>query len=263
MKPNRFKQAIAEGRVPLGHMIWEFGTRGMAKILDQAGLDFVLIDMEHTGFDTERVADLIAWFKATPIAPFIRVPQRLYHFLARVMDAGALGVMVANVESAQQAREIVQAVKYGPLGNRGLGLGGAHNDFVPPDPAAYLRQANDNTTIICQIESKTGVSNVDEIAAVDGVDVVWVGHFDLTQSMGIVGQFQHPDFLNAMRSVVEAANKRHKRAGIQPGNAAQADEWMAMGFNVISWGSDVAVYRTALNSAISALREKAAKAAAR
>jgi 2-keto-3-deoxy-L-rhamnonate aldolase RhmA len=263
MKPNRFKQAISEGRVPLGHMIWEFGTRGMAKVLDQAGLDFVLIDMEHTGFDTERVADLIAWFKATSIAPFVRVPQRLYHFLARVMDAGALGVMVANVETGQQAREIVDAVKYAPLGNRGLGLGGAHNDFVPPDPVAYIRHANENTTIICQIESKTGLTNVDEIAAVEGVDVLWLGHFDLTQSMGILGQFQHPDFLKAMRSVVEATRKVHKRCGIQPGSAAQADEWMAMGFNVISWGSDVAVYRAAMNSAIASLREKAAKAVAR
>lgn len=263
MKPNRFKQAIAEGRVPLGHMIWEFGTRGIAKVLDQVGLDFVLIDMEHTGFDTERVADLIAWLKATPIAPFVRVPQRLYHFLARVMDAGALGVMVANVETASQAREIVQAVKYAPLGNRGLGLGGAHNDFAPPDPVGYIRQANENTTIICQIESKTGLANVNEIAAVEGVDVLWVGHFDLTHSMGILGQFEHPDFLKALQTVVAAARQLSKLAGIQPGNAAQAEQWMAIGFNVISWASDVAVYRSAMSSAISALREKAAGAVAK
>ena len=124
MKPNLFRGVAAEGRIPVGHMIWEFGTRGIAKILENAGLDFVLIDMEHTSFDMERVADLIAWFKATPIAPFVRVPQGFYHFLARVMDAGALGAMVANVESAEQAKAIVDAVKYAPLGHRGVGLGG-------------------------------------------------------------------------------------------------------------------------------------------
>ena len=99
MKPNRFRQVVKEGRIPLGTMVWEFGTRGMPKILEAADLDFVLIDMEHSTFDGERVADLLALFKATPIAPFVRVPQLLYHFLARTMDAGALGVMVANVET--------------------------------------------------------------------------------------------------------------------------------------------------------------------
>src|SRR5687768_15292498 len=145
MKPNRFREVQQSGGIPIGHMIWEFGTRGIARILASTGIDFVLIDMEHTGFDTERIADLMAWFKATDIAPFVRVPQNLYHFLARTLDAGALGVMVANVESAEAAREIVSAVKYAPLGNRGVGLGGAHTDYLVPDPASYFKQANENT----------------------------------------------------------------------------------------------------------------------
>src|SRR5436190_6826146 len=121
MKESRLQRILRQGGVPVGDMIMEFSTRGIAKILDAAGVDFVLIDMEHTGFDTERIADLVAWFKATPIAPLVRVPQGLYHFLARTMDAGALGVMVGNVETAQQARDIVRAAKYAPLGNRGVG----------------------------------------------------------------------------------------------------------------------------------------------
>src|SRR6202035_22999 len=198
MKPNRFQRVLREGGSPAGHMIMEFGTRGIAKILEAADVDFVVIDMEHTGFDTERIADLIAWFKATTIAPFVRVPQPLYHFLARTMDAGALGVMAGNVETAEQARSIVQAVKYAPMGNRGLGLGTAHNDYRPPDPVAYFRQSNESSTVICQIESTKGLANVDAIAATDGVDVLWIGHFDLTQSMGIPAQFHHADFLAAV-----------------------------------------------------------------
>ena len=123
-----------------------------------------------------------------------------------------------------------------------------------PDPVAYFREANQNTTVICQIESVTGVANLDAIAATEGVDVLWVGHFDLTQSMGIPAEFHHPRFLEAMRAVVETAKKHGKLAGIQPQNAAQAGEWIAMGFNVISWGSDVTVYREALRSAVTALR---------
>ncbi len=254
MKPNRLRQALDEGRPAVGHMIMEFATRGVAKIVEQAGLDFLLIDMEHTGFDTERIADMMAWLKATPVAPIVRVPQGLYHFLARTMDAGALGVMVANVETAAQARDIVGAVKYAPLGRRGVGLGTAHTDYVVPDPVAYFEESNRNTVVICQIESVTGLANLEAIAATEGVDILWVGHFDLTQSMGIPGQFQHPRFLEAMQQVVEVGRRFGKARGVQPNTREQAGQWMGIGFNVISWSSDIAVYRSALAAAVAGLR---------
>jgi 2-keto-3-deoxy-L-rhamnonate aldolase RhmA len=255
MKPNKFQRVLREGRSPAGHMIMEFATRGIAKILEAADVDFVVIDMEHTGFDTERIADLIAWFKATDIAPFVRVPQNLYHFLARTMDAGALGVMVGNVETAEQAKRVVDAVKYAPLGNRGVGLGTAHNDYVPPDAASYLEYANQNTTVICQIESTTGLANLDAIAATKGVDVLWVGHYDLTQSMGIPAQFSDPRFHQALRQVIEAANRHDKLAAIQPGNMQDAEEWRRMGFHFLSWSIDFVVYRAALQKQIQELRK--------
>ena len=236
-------------------MISEFGTRGIAKILESAGVDFVMLDMEHTGFEAERIADLVAWFKATPIAPFVRVPQGLYHFLARTMDGGALGVMVGNVESGEQARAIVQAVKYAPLGSRGVGLGAAHTDYAMPDPVAYFREANENTTVICQIESIKGLANLDAIAGTEGVDVLWVGQFDLTQSMGIPGQFEHPDSIAALRRIAQTAKRFGKRAGIQPGSVPQAEQWLSLGFDVISWKNDVALYRNALAGELATLRD--------
>lgn len=256
MKPNRFREVVKSGRIPLGTMVWEFGTRGMAKLLEAADLDFVLIDMEHSPFDTERVADLIAWMKATPVAPFVRVPQDLYHFLARTMDAGALGAMVAKVETAEQAQKIVNAVKYAPMGHRGVGLGTSHTDFKAPDPVAYFAEANANTTVICMIESPLGVENVASIAAVPGVDVLWVGHFDLTQCMGIPAQFHHPDFLAAIEAVIAACREHGKIAGINPGSQEQVDEWLAMGFNAIAWSNDSTIYRNALSAAVSEVRRK-------
>jgi 2-keto-3-deoxy-L-rhamnonate aldolase RhmA len=255
MKENRFQRILREGGVPAGHMIMEFGTRGIAKILEAAGVDFVVIDMEHTGFYAERIADMLAWFKATDIAPFVRVPQGLYHFMARTLDAGALGVMVGNVETGEQARSIVDAVKYAPLGKRGVGLGTAHNDYIPPDPPTYFEYANRNTTAICQIESETGLANLDAIAGTPGVDILWVGHFDLTQSMGIPAQFSHPRFTAALRQVVEAANRHGKLAAIQPGNFQQAEEWFRTGFHFLSWKLDIAVYRDALKKDIEELRK--------
>ncbi|PYT31189.1 MAG: hpch/hpai aldolase [Acidobacteria bacterium] len=263
MKPNRFRQVVNEGRIPLGTLVWEFGTRGLPKVLEAADIDFVLIDMEHSAFDGEHVADLIAWFKATPIAPFVRVPQRLYHFLARAMDAGALGAMVANVETPEQAREIVNAVKYAPLGKRGVGLGSSHTDFLVPDPAAYFREANENTTVITMIESPLGLANAGAIAATEGVDVLWVGHFDLTQAMGIPAQFHHAQFLEALRGVIAAARSHGKVAAINPSTPEQAEEWISLGFNAISWGNDTTILRNALSVAIRTLRARVAKAAAR
>jgi 2-dehydro-3-deoxyglucarate aldolase/4-hydroxy-2-oxoheptanedioate aldolase len=254
MKPNKFQQSIAATGSAVGHMIGDFGTRNIARVVAGAGLDFVMIDMEHTGFDTERIADLCAWFAATDIAPMVRVPQGLYHFCARTLDAGALGIMVANVESAAQAKEIVDACKYAPLGRRGVALGGAHNGFVFPDPVEYFRYANANTTVVTMIESPAGIANIDAIAATPGVDVLWVGHYDLSQAMGIPAQFQHPDFLAALATVTAAARRHGKQAGIQPGSVDDAQQWRAIGFNVLSWGIDYAVYRAALASGVAEAR---------
>ncbi|MCC9078527.1 aldolase/citrate lyase family protein [Litorilinea aerophila] len=257
MKPNRFLERRRAGEVPVGHMILEFGTRGMAQILERAGLDFAIIDTEHSAFTVAQLADLIAWFKATPLAPFVRIPQIEYHFIARTLDFGALGIMVPNVRNGEQARAIVHAAKYAPLGDRGVILGNAHTDFQAVDPPTYMAQANENTTIICQIESVEGLENLEDIASTPGVDVLWVGHFDLTQSMGIPGQFHHPRFLDALKQVVEVGQRHGLGIGAQPNSVAQAQEWLELGFNVISYGGDFSVYLAALSSAVAEVRRLA------
>ena len=256
MKKNKLQEAVKAGRIPVGHMVWEFSTRGIAKLLESANLDFVLIDMEHSEFDVDKVADLIAWFKATDIAPFVRVPGCHYHFMARVMDGGALGVMIPNLETPEQARLAVNSVKYAPVGKRGVGIGSAHTDYLHPDPVTYFNEANASSTIIAQIESPIGVANVDAIASMPGIDCLWVGHFDLSQAMGIPAQFQHPQFLAALDTVIAATRKHGKLAGIQPSSMEQAEQWVKMGFNVISWKADSALYAGALRGEVDALRKQ-------
>ena len=255
MKPNRIRQAIAEGRIPFGHMLMEFDTPGIAKLCDLADLDFVLIDMEHGPLDIGQVAGIISRFKATATSPIVRIPASEYHFVARVMDAGAHGIMAPNVRDAEQARLLNNAMRYGPDGNRGLGLGTSHNDFVPPDPVRYMAAANRSNFLICQIESTTALANLSSIASEPGVDCLWVGHMDLSQSMGIVGQFHHPDFLAALGDVVKATRKHGQLAGIQPGAPSQAKEWMEIGFDMISYGTDITVYGSALASGLEAVRQ--------
>ena len=112
MLRNRLKEMLSEGKLPVGHMIAEFATRGIGLLVDAAGADFAIIDMEHSGFGMHQVADLLVWLKASNVTPFVRVPQVEYHFIARVLDAGALGVMVSNVRTAGEAKAIVDAAKY-------------------------------------------------------------------------------------------------------------------------------------------------------
>lgn len=257
MRPNRFRQALESKGCAFGHMIMEFGTRGVAQIVEAAGADFTLVDMEHSGFDIDRVSDLMAWFKATTVTPMVRVPQPQYHFLARCLDAGAMGVMIPNVETAGQAAEIVRAVKYAPMGARGVGLGTAHTDYSMPDPKAYLDEANASTVVICQIESPEGVRNAEAIAATPGVDCLWVGHFDLSHAMGIAGAFQDPRFLEALKRVPAVCTAHGKWAGVQPGSMDQAREWWSYGYRVISWRSDIALFRIALADGLKQLREMA------
>src|SRR5204863_6469626 len=132
------------------------------------------------------------------------------------------------------------------LRRRVVELGTARNHYVAPDPAAYFDFANRNTTVICQIESVIGLANLDAIADTTGVDLLWVGHYDLSQSMGICGRFDHPEFIQALRKVVESAGRHGKLAAIQPGAVEQAESWLDSGFRVLSWKTDIAVYRAAL-----------------
>jgi 2-dehydro-3-deoxyglucarate aldolase/4-hydroxy-2-oxoheptanedioate aldolase len=255
MKPNRFKQVLAEGKIPIGHMVLEFGTRGMPQILETTGVDFVVIDLEHSGFTMADIADMMTGFKATTVAPFVRIPQIEYHFIARTLDTGALGIMVPDVKNGSEAKAIVEAAKYAPLGKRGVAIGTANTDFKVVDPQEFVTHANENTTIICQIESLEGLNNLDAIATTPGVDVLWVGHFDLSHSMGIMGQFEHPRFLDAMKLVVDTAHKHGLATCIQPRSLVQAREWLGIGFNVISYSGDYLLYMDSLTQGVTDVRK--------
>ena len=255
MKPNRYKQMVSEGKNPVGHMLFEFCTPGIAQMLEVSDVDFVIIDSEHTGFSLDKIADMVGWFKATTVAPFVRIPQIQYQFIARTLDVGALGLMVPNVKTGAEARAIVDAAKYAPMGNRGIMIPGSHTHFKSVNPREYMDYANENTTIICLIESVEGLDNLEDIASTPGVDILWVGHFDLTQSMGILAEFHHERFLGALRQVIDTAKKHGLGACIQPGSREQAKEWIEMGFNVISYNADIFLYIEAMTQAVSDMRE--------
>ena len=254
MKINKVKRKLKRGETSLGTMVFEFNSPGLPRLCELAGAEFVIFDMEHTRFTIERIGELMAWSRGCDFVPLVRPPGTIYHLMSRPMDVGSMGLMVPMVESAEQAGEIVNAVKYSPLGKRGTAFGVAHDNYQSDDILKTMRQNNRESMILAQIETERGVENVDEILSVEGIDVVWVGHFDLTQSMGITGDFKHRRFLRAMDRVAEAAERHGVIAGRMVASAEEAIHWAGRGYRMLAYGLDIGLYRSALETGLAEIR---------
>jgi 2-dehydro-3-deoxyglucarate aldolase/4-hydroxy-2-oxoheptanedioate aldolase len=241
MKPNTIKAPIMAGETVVGAMTFEFFSPGMSAILANAGCRFVFYDMEHTGLGFETLKWLFSTCRGLPIEPMVRVPRGEYTWLARALDLGARGVMIPMVESADQARSIVQSCRYPPVGRRGAGFGFAQCDYLGGDVGQKVRIANERTMVVAQIETERGLAEVEEIAAVDGIDVLWVGHFDLSNFMGMPAQFDNPTFLQAMQHVADVARRHGKAAGFMATDPAWVDRAKAMGYTMLAVGTDVSL----------------------
>ncbi len=254
MRENRVKQALRSGGTALGTMVMEFSTTGIARLAAGAGADFVMFDMEHTGWGVDTVRTLLAAARPADLVPMVRVPATQYHFLARVLDLGALGVMVPMVESAEQARSIVQFAKYPPQGRRGCAFGVAHDDYTGGDIVAKMTAANERGLLIALIETAAGLEDVEAIAAVHGIDVLWIGHYDLTASLGIPGAFTHPRYLDAVRRILAACERHGKAPGFMASSVEEGRAYLAQGFRCLAYWSDLWIYQQGLRQGLAALR---------
>ncbi len=256
MRSNPIKFRVAEGGSAFGTMVFEFFTSGLPAICRAAGAEFLIYDMEHSGVSFETIKAQIASCKGAEIAPFVRVPDRDYHLIARALDIGATGIMVPMVESAEQARAIVSCTRYPPTGRRGSAFNvAAHDDYTMGGVAEKIATANERTLVICLVETAAGIDNVDAIAAVEGVDVVWLGHFDLTSSMGIPGAFDDPRYLAAVDALVAACKRHGKCPGFLAGDAKWVKDYRAKGFRMWCYGADVTLFQGALAQGIGALKQ--------
>jgi 2-dehydro-3-deoxyglucarate aldolase/4-hydroxy-2-oxoheptanedioate aldolase len=229
------------GELVRGAMVFEFFTPGVAKMAALAGAEFALFDMEHTGLGLETLKTMVATCRGLGIAPMTRVPRGEYHFLARALDTGCHGVMIPMVESVAQARAIVEATHYPPRGRRGAAFGFANDDYEAGEVKAKIRRLDARNLVIAQIETERGLENVEAIAAVDGIDVLWVGHFDLTNFLGIPAQFDNPRYLNSIKRIVAAGRKHKKGLGFMPTDANWTRQYRKLGFNMLAAGTDPAI----------------------
>jgi 2-dehydro-3-deoxyglucarate aldolase/4-hydroxy-2-oxoheptanedioate aldolase len=165
-----------------------------------------------------------------------------------------MGIMSPMCESAAQAQELATSARYPPTGRRGAAFGVAHDDYAAGDIVEKMRSANRETLLIAQIETAGGLANVDAIAAVEGIDVLWIGHFDLSNALGIPGQFEHKLFQDAMEKVLAACKKHGKVPGFLAGDIAGGKKLLDQGFRMLAYGGDLWLYQTALREGLAALR---------
>ena len=245
-----------------GHFVVEFATPGIGHILKGAGCDFVLFDTEHSGFGFETIKSAVRYFEAARLPAIFRVPSKAYDQLARAADMGAEGVMVPMVDTGEEARDLASYLKYTPAGRRGVALGIAHDNYGGSGSVhERLEAANRRTCLFAQIETASGVEEAEAIAAVDGVDCLWVGHFDLSASLGIPGQFEHPAFLDAIDRVAAACRRHGKALGRLVPDAATGVDYAARGFDFLCWSGDVWALQAAVRGGIDAMREGIAASA--
>jgi 2-keto-3-deoxy-L-rhamnonate aldolase RhmA len=244
---NPLKEKLKHGELVCGQMVLELFTPGIATMLAGAGADFVLFDMEHSRCDISLVAEMIAFSGGAGIVPMVRVPDTGVAPLSRVCDLGARGVMIPRVESRDQMLEIVAQLKYAPEGRRGVALGIAHDRYSAGGPA-YFADANNDILIVALLETPRAFANLEEIVSVPGVDVAWMGHYDLTVAMGIPADFAHPAFLAHMDALLEACARHKVAPGFLPATPEDAIRWIKKGFRMISLGTDISTFMKAFSS---------------
>ena len=254
MRKNRVKQALRSGGVSMGVMCLEFATTGIGPLSAAGGAEFAVYDMEHTGWGLETIKMLVATSRAADLVPIVRVPTNDYHFIAHALDVGAMGLVIPLVGTAEQARHAVDCAMYPPKGRRGCAFAIAHDEYKGGDLAAKVRHLNDNVLIIAQIETAEGLASVEEIAAVEGVDGLWIGQYDLTNSLGIPGQFDHPLFIDATRRILDACAAHNKAATLAVMDPDELASGPARGFRLLVYAADLWIYQQALRRCFRTIR---------
>ena len=254
MRTNPVKTRLAQGETVFGTMIFEFLSPGLPRMLANSGADFVFYDLEHSGFTIEEMKTQFALCAGVGVIPLARPPGKDYQFTSRLLDVGAFGMLYQMVESAEEAEELVRWNRYPPVGMRGAIFGGAHDDYTGGDIADKVEAAMGRTFTTVLIETQAGLENIDAIMAVDGIDAAHLGHADMSLSMGIPGQFDHPDLQRAVDTIADTASRHGKVAATLAPTPEWGHDFMERGYRMISYSHDMALVTDALSAGINALK---------
>ncbi|MEM5318310.1 aldolase/citrate lyase family protein [Paraburkholderia sp. JHI869] len=254
---NSVKDKLKENELVLSMTVRLVRTAEIALIAKTAGFDSLYVDLEHSSFSIETTSQICIAALGQGITPFVRVPSVAPDYISRVLDGGALGVIAPHIQSAEEAMAVVEAAKYPPLGTRSFTGGLPHIGFRSVSTEHLFEAMNAATMVTVMIETAEALENVDAIAAVEGVDMLFVGANDLCASLGIVGQLQHDQLKDAFARCQAACDKHGKRLGVGglSGSPEVLRELIRRGARFISTGTD-------LSFLLSAAGEKAQRSRA-
>lgn len=234
----------------------KIGDPAVIEVLGHAGFDFVILDMEHGPNGLETMQRLIRAAELTGIAPIVRVPENEPGMIPRVLDIGAAGVQVPQISSAKEIRNVVRLAKFAPDGQRGVCRFVRAAHYSSMEKSSYFQQANDALLVI-QIEGARALDNLDEMLEVHGPDIVFIGPYDLSQSLGVPGQVDHPLVVEKTNQIVSACDAKGIVTGNFTESPAQTDFWINQGLRYMSFSVDVGLLYDGCRRVLSAIRGEA------
>lgn len=255
MRTNFIKEKMAQGKAVLGPFC-KMTDAAVYEIAGLAGFDFAIIDMEHGPIGYETAQNLVRACELSGISPIIRVPANEPHVILRALDIGAHGVEVPEINCKADAQKLAEAARYYPKGNRGVCRFVRNADYSDLPKAAYFDQANERTLVIAHLEGKEGLENLDEIMEVDGIDVLFIGPYDLSQSLGIPGQTTHPKLIAAMEEIVSRAKAKGKQLGTFVESVEAAKRWREKGVAFLSYSVDVSFLMESFKTVTNAFHQE-------
>lgn len=250
MKKNRVKEMLREGKTTIG--AWAtIGNADVAEILAQQDFDWLVFDTEHAPLSVETIQNLLQALGKSDVVPIVRVAWNDMVLIKRALDIGSYGVVVPWVNTEEEAVKAVRATRYAPGGNRGVGPRRAA--AYGADLIKYLKTADREMLVVCQIETEQAIGNIESILSVEGVDAVFIGPADLSTSLGYKGNWNHPNVRKAIVRVLKASKKANVAAGIYAMSIEDAKRSVAEGFRFVALGSDTAFLATGCRKALEAL----------
>jgi 4-hydroxy-2-oxoheptanedioate aldolase len=235
---RHFRQRISEG--PVFGPFSKSSDPAIVETLGRAGFDFIILDMEHGPNSIETVQNLIRAAQLSAMAPIVRIQSGDYEMIGKALDVGATGVQVPQISCAEDVRAAIEHAKFAPFGMRGVCRFVRAAGYSSMNKADYFRQANEALVII-QIEGQAAIENLEEILAVEGIDVVFVGPYDLSQSLGVPGEVEHPLVVEKMKEIVEVCLDKNVFVGNFTEQVSQTEMWTKRGLRYMSYSVDVGI----------------------
>lgn len=238
MRVNRTREKLSRGETALGCALQVYRSPEIARTFAAAGFDYVFIDLEHGSFNLETAHDMIAASAGSGITPIVRVAELRYSLVARLLDSGAQGIILPRVEDPQLLREALSWMRFPPEGKRGYGVNATMIDYEARSFAEIIEHQNRNTLAVVQFETTTAMDRAAELLSVKGLDIAMVGPADLSISLGIPGQFEHPLLVSTVERLIEKCRQHGVVPGIQVRSAAMARMWMDRGMRFVGAGGE-------------------------